>query len=174
LGFGNRAESLLVFTRELTSDKFYLLETIRWSPVIFQQRIDKKADIRVTVVGDQLFSCSIDSQSHPATETDFKMMNISGLLPHNLITLPEKLEKDIMSMMRMLGLTFGCLDFIQTKDDDFYFLEIQSFRAMAVDRTSHWCPDQQRDCERTQFRHLSPGAGHGAVGVAILAKTKSL
>lgn len=124
LGFGERAESLLVFTQELTPDKFYLLETIRWSPVIFQQRIDKKADIRVTVVGDQLFSCSIDSQSDPETETDFRMMNISGLLPHNIITLPEKLEKDIMSMMRMLGLTFGCLDFIQTKDDDFYFLEI--------------------------------------------------
>jgi glutathione synthase/RimK-type ligase-like ATP-grasp enzyme len=113
-----------VFTQELTSDKLDLIEAIRWSPAIFQKRIDKKADIRVTVVGNRLFSCSIDSQSHPETETDFRMMNISGLLPHAIVALPARLENDILSLMRNLGLTFGCLDFIQTRDDEFYFLEV--------------------------------------------------
>jgi glutathione synthase/RimK-type ligase-like ATP-grasp enzyme len=124
LGFGSKTESLIVFTQELTPDKLDLLETIRWSPTIFQKRIDKKADIRVTVVGNRLFSCRIDSQSHPETETDFRMMNISGLLPHAIVDLPAKLENDILLLMRNLGLSFGCLDFIQTIDDDFYFLEV--------------------------------------------------
>jgi glutathione synthase/RimK-type ligase-like ATP-grasp enzyme len=124
LSFGSKAENRIVFTQELTSDKLDLIEAIRWSPAIFQKRIDKKADIRVTVVGNRIFSCSIDSQSHPETETDFRMMNISGLLPHAIIGLPRKLESNILSLMRNLGLTFGCLDFIQTKDDEFYFLEV--------------------------------------------------
>lgn len=123
LAFGSKTDNLVVFTQELTPDKLDLLETIRWSPVIFQQRIDKKVDIRVTVVGNRLFSCSIESQSNPATATDFRMMNISGLLPHKMIDIPERLEKNILLLMRTLGLTFGCLDFIQTSDDKYYFLE---------------------------------------------------
>jgi glutathione synthase/RimK-type ligase-like ATP-grasp enzyme len=123
LAFGSKTDNLAVFTQELTPDKLDLLETIRWSPVIFQQRIDKKVDIRVTVVGNRLFSCSIDSQNNPATATDFRIMNISGLLPHKMIDIHERLEKDILLLMRTLGLTFGCLDFIQTTDDEYYFLE---------------------------------------------------
>jgi D-alanine-D-alanine ligase-like ATP-grasp enzyme len=67
---------------------------------------------------------SIDSQSEPSTETDFRVMNITGLLPHSIVELPENLENQIRLLMRHLGLTYGCLDFIQTKDDEFYFLEV--------------------------------------------------
>jgi glutathione synthase/RimK-type ligase-like ATP-grasp enzyme len=124
LSFGTKTENLIVFTQELTSEKSEWLEAIRWSPVIFQKRIDKTADIRVTIVGEQIFSCRIDSQIRPDTETDFRMMNLSGLLPHELIDLPNKLEVAILSLMRNLGLTFGCLDLIQAKDGDYYFLEV--------------------------------------------------
>jgi hypothetical protein len=124
LNFGNKTENLIVFTQELTRDKLDYLQAIRWCPAVFQKRIDKKADIRVSVVGSRLFSCSIDSQSHPETETDFRMMNLTGLLPHAIIDLPTKLENDILLLMRSLGLTFGCLDFIQTRDDEYYFLEV--------------------------------------------------
>jgi glutathione synthase/RimK-type ligase-like ATP-grasp enzyme len=51
-------------------------------------------------------------------------MNITGLLPHSIVELPENLENQIRLLMRHLGLTYGCLDFIQTKDDEFYFLEV--------------------------------------------------
>jgi glutathione synthase/RimK-type ligase-like ATP-grasp enzyme len=124
LGFGRQTENLIVFTQELTADKLQYLDQIRWSPAIFQQRIEKKADIRVTVVGDRLFSCSIDSQSEPSTATDFRVMNITGLLPHSIVELPERLESQIRVLMRHLGLTYGCLDFVQTPDDQYYFLEI--------------------------------------------------
>jgi len=107
LSFGKNMDNLIVFTQELTPDKLELLEAIRWTPVIFQKRIDKKADIRVTVVGDRIFSCSIDSQSHPDTETDFRMMNISGLVAHTLVHLPDNLEQKILLLMRTLGLSSG-------------------------------------------------------------------
>lgn len=124
LSFGLKSETLIVFTQELTADKLDTLEALRWAPVIFQKRIEKKADVRVTVVGNRLFSCRIDSQTHPETETDFRMMNFCGLLPHTIIELPDKVEKAILTLMGTLGLTFGCLDFIQTKDDDYCFLEV--------------------------------------------------
>lgn len=124
LSFGTKTENLIVFTQELTEEKSEWLEAIRWSPVIFQKRIEKTADIRVTVVGNRLFSCRIDSQSRPETETDFRLMNLCGLLPHELIDLPEKLEAVILSLMRNLGLTFGCVDLIQARDGDYYFLEV--------------------------------------------------
>lgn len=124
LNFGAKNENLIVFTQELTSEKSEWLDAIRWSPVIFQKRIDKIADIRVTIVGNRLFSCRIDSQSRQETETDFRMMNLFGMLPHELIDLPRSLEAAILKFMRHLGLTFGCLDLIQAKDGNYYFLEV--------------------------------------------------
>jgi hypothetical protein len=124
LDFGKVVQDVLIFTQELTIEKIELLESIRWSPAIFQERIEKKADLRITVVGSRIFACRIASQGQPLTETDFRMMNISGLLPHTLIDLPGALENSILSLMRRLGLIFGCIDIIEARDGCYYFLEV--------------------------------------------------
>ena len=52
------------------------------------------------------------------------MMNLSGLLQHEIFTLPEDLERLVLTYMHSLGLVFGCLDFVEDPDDDFHFLEV--------------------------------------------------
>src|SRR5438105_3750141 len=51
----------VVFTNEVTADNYDDLLTLQYCPMVFQQRIEKKLELRVTVVGDQLFAFSIDS-----------------------------------------------------------------------------------------------------------------
>ncbi|WKC46933.1 hypothetical protein [Pseudomonas veronii] len=46
----------------LDEEKIEFLGSIEFGPVIFQERIDKLVELRVTVVGDDIFSAEIHSQ----------------------------------------------------------------------------------------------------------------
>lgn len=123
--FGFKYETEYMYTRELTEDMTgSLYETLRWSPAIFQKRIEKRSDIRVTVVGRKIFACSIDSQSREDTKTDFRFMNVSGLLPHVAVELGDRVNDMVFSLMDRLGLHFGCIDFVEDTKGDLVFLEI--------------------------------------------------
>ncbi|MND52644.1 RimK-like ATP-grasp domain protein [compost metagenome] len=124
MDFGIEADDSLIFTQELTEEKIEFLDSLKWSPAIFQERIDKVADIRVTVIGTTIFACRIDSQSRDETATDFRYMNIIGALPHELIELNGRMKEQILEFMKNLGLTFGCLDFLENKNGEYIFLEI--------------------------------------------------
>ncbi|MUZ65039.1 hypothetical protein [Agrobacterium vitis] len=124
LGFGDEKITNLIFTQELTDEKADLLDSIHWAPAIFQQKIEKKADIRVTVIGREMFACRIYSQDRDDTATDFRMMNLTGLLKHEMFQLPRDLERMILSYMEQLDIVYGCFDFIETVDGEMYFLEV--------------------------------------------------
>jgi hypothetical protein len=124
LGFGHEANGFLVFTQELTPERMDKLDSLPWAPAIFQERVDKRSDIRVTIVGSRIFSCRIDSQSRRETETDFRVMNLTGAVRHELISLPAQLEHTIHNYMAQLGLTFGCMDLVENKDGEYCFLEV--------------------------------------------------
>lgn len=124
LGFGKHGEIDLVFTQELTDERIALLEDIRWAPAIFQERIEKAADIRVTIVGTAVYSCRIFSQERAETVTDFRVMNLTGMLRHELVALPPSVENRLLAFMREVNLVFGCFDLIELPDGDYCFLEV--------------------------------------------------
>ena len=53
-------------TRLLRKDELALIDSVRFAPVIFQEYVEADADLRITVVGDDLFAAAIDSR-----ETDY-------------------------------------------------------------------------------------------------------
>jgi hypothetical protein len=59
-------------TRLLKSDEFELLDSVRFAPVIFQEYIPAQADLRITMMGENVFAAAIYSQeaSYPV---DFRM-----------------------------------------------------------------------------------------------------
>lgn len=124
LGFGAEKATNLIFTQELTDERADLLDSVRWAPAIFQQKIEKKTDIRVTVIGRDIFACRIYSQEREDTATDFRVMNLSGLLKHELFQLPHALEGMILDYMKQLDIVYGCFDFIEAADGEVYFLEV--------------------------------------------------
>jgi glutathione synthase/RimK-type ligase-like ATP-grasp enzyme len=97
--------------------------SIRVCPVILQQEIPKRFDIRVTVVGDKVFSASIDSQSSADTEVDWRCTSDRDL-PHSLYKLPAAVATQCVTLTRKLGLRFGALDFVLDPEGQLWFLEI--------------------------------------------------
>ena len=93
------------------------------NPIVLQEYIDKKFEVRYTVVGDNHFVCRIDSQCSDQAKYDWRRYDIPHT-PHLPIEPPKNIKEKVSNMMKMLGLEFGAFDFIVTPKDELFFLEI--------------------------------------------------
>jgi glutathione synthase/RimK-type ligase-like ATP-grasp enzyme len=118
-GGGDRA----IFTSELLPEHMDDLSGVELSPAIYQELVPKRHDIRVTIVGRQVFAAAIDSQSDPAATIDWRHTDNPNL-PHRRITLPEALRRQLLQLVDHLHLTFAAIDLVETPEGDFVFLEI--------------------------------------------------
>lgn len=112
-----------VFTTKLEDEVMNDLSDAALSPTIYQELLPKAYDIRVTIVGRQLFAVSIDSQSDPNAVIDWRKTE-NPLLPHAPIELPEPLQRSLLELMSRLSLTYGAIDLVLTPDGRYVFLEI--------------------------------------------------
>jgi glutathione synthase/RimK-type ligase-like ATP-grasp enzyme len=110
----------------LDDDKLKKIEEIRNAPGIFQVYMPKKYDIRVTIIGDKIFSCKIDSQSSFETYVDCRAYSWgSGMLPgHQQYALPCHIADKCIELIRSYGLEFGAIDLVNGQDGNYYFLEL--------------------------------------------------
>lgn len=113
----------VIFTSSLTNNDIGLLEGVTNCPTYLQTNIEKAADIRVTVVGEKVFSTKIYSQDFEETMIDWrKGENIN--LRHERITLPVYIADKCVRLVHRLRLQFGAIDFILDKNMRYIFLEI--------------------------------------------------
>lgn len=118
---------LLLHTKKLKGEDLSenTLDSVRYSPVFLQRYIEKKSELRITVVGDKVFTCEISSQVDTKTLDDWrKHIFLKEELPHRPFELPINVERKCLDLVRELGLCFGAIDMILTPEDRFVFLEI--------------------------------------------------
>jgi glutathione synthase/RimK-type ligase-like ATP-grasp enzyme len=87
---------------------------------LFQNRVDKVADIRVTAVSDKLFPVEILSQEGRG-KLDFRL---DYSVPMNVHKLPDEVSERCLSVLRALGLTFGAFDLCLDRSGEYVFLEV--------------------------------------------------
>jgi hypothetical protein len=112
----------VLFTGLITGDKLANVDLIRVTPGIFQERVDKAYEVRVTVVGSRIFSVKIDSQARAETTLDWR--HSPHALHYDTINLPAEIEAKIIAVMKTLGLIYGVFDFIVTPEGRYIFLEV--------------------------------------------------
>lgn len=113
----------LIFTSEIRDGQSGISRDVELAPCQFQQRIEKKVDIRVTVIGQILFAVSIASQETIETQLDWRRGDAFDL-EHTIIELPGEIEARCKALVSELGLEFGAIDLVLSPDDEYYFLEI--------------------------------------------------
>lgn len=118
-----RTSDRVVFTARIEIDERTDPLSIQACPMILQREIKKQFDVRATVVGDQVFTATIDSQSDPATEVDWRRTSKPDLA-HAVYCLPEETAAQCIALTRRLGLRFGAIDFVLDLDGKLWFLEI--------------------------------------------------
>lgn len=117
----DKTGSKVIFTNSL-SDIPISKKEFEMSPNYIQKRIQKKGDIRVTMVGDKIFATFIHSQDENQTKTDWRRGE--NELKHTRIELPDSINDKCNELMSKLNLRFGAIDLIMDEAGQFTFLEI--------------------------------------------------
>ena len=108
-------------TRLLKPQERTQLSAVRFAPVIFQEHIRADIDLRITVIGEAMFSAEILS-GETDYHVDFRMtMHAATIRPH---VLPDEVVKKLRAYMNALGLVYGAIDMRLTPDGEYVFLEI--------------------------------------------------
>jgi len=108
-------------TRPVREVDLDLMDTVRFAPVIFQELIPGGLDIRVTVVGEQLFPAEIRA-GESAYEFDFRLDSAHAPIAEH--ALPDLVREQLLALMARLGLWYGAIDLRLAPDGQYVFLEI--------------------------------------------------
>jgi len=108
-------------TRVLGEAESGMLDQVRPAPVIFQELIPGGIDLRVTIVGTEIFPAEIRA-CESAYEFDFRIDTAGApILRHEL---PTKIISRLRRLMARLGLSYGAVDLRLAPNGDYVFLEI--------------------------------------------------
>lgn len=142
-------------TRPVAPDDLPGDDMLRAVPGIFQARIEKAFEVRLTMFGDHPIAVRIDSQAHALGGDDWRVIDIGevSLSPHFL---PEPVLATVRNYMRRLGIVFGCFDFIVRPDGKYVFLE--------VNQTGQWLWVEQKLPEIPMLETFCRFLLHGARG----------
>ncbi|MFF0312043.1 MvdC/MvdD family ATP grasp protein [Streptosporangium sp. NPDC004379] len=113
--------SLEMPTTLLGEAELAALEAVRLAPCLFQEYVDKDRELRVTVIGDEVFAAEIHSQERPETAVDVRRFDVD--VPYRAARLPDETAALCLEFVHSYGLTFGALDLILTPDGRYVFLE---------------------------------------------------
>ncbi|MGC9441627.1 ATP-grasp ribosomal peptide maturase [Streptomyces sp. WG5] len=91
-------------------------EAVAGTAHLFQQRVDKTADVRVTVIGEQVFAVRIDSDL-----LDWR--TAYDRLTYTVVPLPHGVAESLYAYLSHFGLVFGAFDFAIDREDRWWFLE---------------------------------------------------
>lgn len=97
--------------------------SVRYCPIIFQAYVPKRVELRITVIGQEVFAAEIHSQVSNHARHDWRRYddNETRYLPH---ALPSDVAQRCIQLVEELGLCYGAIDMIHTPDGRYVFLEI--------------------------------------------------
>jgi len=112
-----------MFTSPVASADLDYLEGLTLCPMVFQERLEKKLEIRATVVGKRVFGAAVDSQSIEASREDWRRAGADlddAWEPHEL---PNDVAEPLINLVAAFGLHFSGADIILTPEGRHVFLE---------------------------------------------------
>jgi MvdD-like protein with pre-ATP grasp domain len=147
-------------TRQLKADQLAQLDSVRLAPVIFQSLIPGAADLRVTVIGSEVFPAAVDLR-----KMEYKLDVRLNQQAYERHPLPPATTEKLLALMRRLGLEYGAIDLRLTPDGDYVFFEVNPAGQFLF--VEHAC---QLPISAALAAHLIKGpAGATAVSAAMAA-----
>jgi hypothetical protein len=92
-------------------------------PGIYQAYVDKKYDLRVTVIGNRFFTVRI-GPAEGSAPPDWRPYALANRIRLDAVTLPDIYQRKLELLMRKLNIVFGCIDLVVDTDGEIHFLEV--------------------------------------------------
>lgn len=109
-----------IFTNQIDKTVIENLTQYDLTPCIVQNCISKEYELRITIVGDKVFSAKVNSQENKNTLTDWRKEKN----PFVIYELPTEIEQKCIQLTKKLNISFGAIDLVRDKNGDYIFLEI--------------------------------------------------
>jgi len=117
--------SMVRYTERVSRAEILNLGSLPLCPVLFQAQVPKVREVRVTVVGDRVFSVALDSQASPRHNTDWRRFGANEL-SQRAHALPQDLEERCKDLLAAFSLGYGAFDFIVAPKGEYNFLEVNA------------------------------------------------
>lgn len=122
--YGENKQEMVVFTSPVTDEDLDNLDGLQFCPMTFQENVPKTLELRITIVGEQIFTAAINSQQLEGATHDWRKEGRALHQKWQTYDLPKTIEKQLLELMKYFGLNYGAIDMIVTPDERYIFLEI--------------------------------------------------
>jgi MvdD family ATP-grasp ribosomal peptide maturase len=112
----------VVYTNLVQPEDLKQLTGLQFCPMTFQEAIPKAVELRVTIVGTQVFAAAVNSQKFDQSRYDWRRGAL--LKDWEPYTLPEEIKDKLLKLMARFNLHYGAIDIIVTPDNRYVFLEV--------------------------------------------------
>lgn len=113
---------LMTYSTLIKHEDLSKMKLVENCPGMFQRYVEKLYELRVTIVGDRVFSAKIDSQRFSEKRIDWrKGKYIKGIFTKH--DLPIDIEEKLKRFLEKFNLKFGAFDLIVDKKGEHIFLE---------------------------------------------------
>lgn len=116
----------VMFTNVIEEKNLEELDSLLYCPMQFQKKIEKKKELRVTVVGRDVYAFEIDSQQFEGAKVDWRKDGINLIDKWTRTELPGEIEAKILELLDVYNVDYGAIDIIVSPDDEYYFIEINA------------------------------------------------
>jgi glutathione synthase/RimK-type ligase-like ATP-grasp enzyme len=113
-------EAMSIYTHDFDASGLLDEAAASACPTLLQERIEKVADIRLTVVGPKIFPARIDAAL--ADGLDWRRPAVNAT--YTAINVPESVASVTVEMLRRMGLVYGAFDFGLLESGEWVFFEV--------------------------------------------------
>jgi MvdC family ATP-grasp ribosomal peptide maturase len=117
------ADTDFVYTSRVSAEDLAAADTLRHSPMVFQELIPKERELRVAWVAGEAFTGALDASGTSHGQTDWRRAAPEECR-WETAQLPAEVSNGLRMLMSKLGLVFGAIDLICTPSGEYVFLEV--------------------------------------------------
>jgi len=114
---------LFVRTSALRDEDLADLSGLALSPMVFQERIEKRRELRVACVGTRTFTGALDASRSAAGAVDWRAARPDEVRWEHA-ELDARVAERLARLLSALGLSYGAADLIETPSGETVFLEL--------------------------------------------------
>ncbi|MEO1496196.1 MAG: MvdC/MvdD family ATP grasp protein [Planctomycetota bacterium] len=121
---GSDGSRLLIFTNDVGLDDLEEDDCLAACPTLFQERIQKAIDVRVTVIDGNLHPVGLRAGDAPGNQrTDIRRNNMVDVI-YESVTLPDGVRRRILELMSIYRLRFAAIDMAVSTEGEWVFFEV--------------------------------------------------
>lgn len=117
-------EDSLIYTSRVRASDLNDLDDLRTCPTLFQQFVDKRTDVRITVVDTDLHAVELIAREPDGTQRcDIRRNNMEDVT-YRPVTLPVAVRTRVEALVESYGLRFAAIDMAVAADGGWVFFEV--------------------------------------------------